>query len=87
MDSLCALTGHSGLSGLDARRVNANPPDGFVPISRLQGRELHKPSLASGFMRGFPAPHPDGVNANPLLADWSGTPCRNDGRDTVLGIG
>ncbi|MDD5577759.1 MAG: hypothetical protein PHY16_00595 [Methylobacter sp.] len=30
-------------------------------------------SLEPGFMRGFPAPHPNGVNANPLLADWSGT--------------
>ncbi|MGZ8241184.1 MAG: hypothetical protein ACXWTK_06670 [Methylobacter sp.] len=35
--------------------------------------ELVSPSMAPGFMRGFPAPHPDGVNANPLLADWSGT--------------
>ncbi|MDD5580020.1 MAG: hypothetical protein PHY16_12165 [Methylobacter sp.] len=31
------------------------------------------PSMEPGFMRGFPAPHPRGVNANPLLADWSGT--------------
>jgi len=27
---------------------------------------------------GLPALYPDGVNANPLPADLSGNPCRND---------
>jgi hypothetical protein len=33
----------------------------------------------TAIMRGYPAPHRDGVNANPLPVGLSGNPCRNDG--------
>jgi hypothetical protein len=58
------------LTALVLRKANREPA---IPLIRR-----------TAVMRGCPAPHPDGVNANPLPADLSGNPCRgrlcrNDG--------
>jgi hypothetical protein len=55
-------------------------------VLRKANRESALPLIRrTAVMRGYPVPHPDGVNANPHPSDLSDNPrrgrlCRNDGR-------